>query len=250
MPAQAVVVRTPTQPVLVRTPTQPALVRLSTQPALVRTPTQAGLIRLPTQLALTRTPTQPALVRIPTQGISVPTRPALVRTQAIKELVPQLLQPKSEDSIGYGIFTIFDRKYRADKIFDGERRNISQLHETHQVTDPGYLFLNEIVNLYQERYNKFIDDIETKRIFYEKSGFGKPPRSIKTEQDWAEAIIELNDLVSSFKRDIKTHSDIKRNVNNIKKECVGFEANETACQLPCKIEKPLLFKQPSCGFKN
>jgi hypothetical protein len=186
--------------------------------------------------------------------IQTSTKWPIVVPQSITTTPMQIMKPvtkfvESRDSTGLGILMTFVRKYATDRIFEHERDRVLHLYSTHQITYNGFKSLIEIIDQYETRYTKFVDDIETKRVFYEKSAFGKPPRELKTDQDWGEALIELIDLINNFKRDIKTYIDIKRDPENLEKECKTYAAVGSACQPPCIIMKPFL-RPHYCGIKR
>jgi hypothetical protein len=151
------------------------------------------------------------------------------------------------DSVGYGILNTFVRKYITDKIFDNERERILYFYNTHQITYNGFTELISIIDSYEDNYNKFINNIISHRIFYEKSSYGKPPRSITTPQDWGEALIELTNLVSNYKRDLKNFIDIKKDPKTIQAECKITPL--TTCQSPCAIKKPV-FRKEFCDIQS
>lgn len=168
------------------------------------------------------------------------------------ELRPQQLpqmQPDRQlcDPIAYDIFATVDRKYRVgDRIFDAERDRILDFFLKLRVTRKGFANLIQIVDLYEGVYEKFVSNVRDRRIFFEKSGFGKPARQIRDPQDWAEAIIELIDLVSSYRRDIATAVSNNLNPETVRAECQSTEVDN--CQPPCEIKRPL-FSKNYCDIK-
>ncbi|MFS8160297.1 MAG: hypothetical protein ACMG6E_08840, partial [Candidatus Roizmanbacteria bacterium] len=152
----------------------------------------------------------------------------------------------SNDQFGYGIFNIFDRKYRqADKIFQRAGDKILSLHKQKRLTKNGLAKLTNVLDLYSEIYEKFVADVQTKRVYTPKASSGGKAIAIKTPQDWAEATIELVDLVNKFHQALEDNIKGVTNTENLEKECKS-DAN---CDYPCTKKKGLFGKKTTCSYK-
>jgi len=251
-PAIQPVVPVVPQPAIQPLVSQPAIQPLVPQPVIQPLVPQPAIQPLVPQIAIQPLVPQPAIqpvVPIVPQPAIQPTVPVVSpkNTQSIPSGVVQLTISNACDEMGYGILMTFHNKYiLADRIFNNGRDTIIHLYSTHQITYDGFRFLMEIIDLFEQRFDKFIKDITEKRIFFEKSGFGKPPRKLITPQDWGEAIAELIDLVNVYKRDLQIHIDIRRNPSNLKEECKKMPLSQ--CGPPCEIKKPF-FRKSYCSYK-
>lgn len=161
-----------------------------------------------------------------------------------KSLVKECVDPC--DKMGYEIFKIFDDKYRlSDKIFDTDRKNVNNLAINGLVTQNGYKNLINVIDMYERAYMDFILNVDENRTFIEKSSSTSKPRPILTSKDWAEALIELTNLVSIYRRDLKTFIDISTNRENIKAECNKLQIDD--CSSPC-IKRNTFYRKAYCDF--
>lgn len=150
------------------------------------------------------------------------------------------------ERMGYEIFQVFDMKYRSsEKIFETERSKTNMLFTNGLVTINGYEKIRNLIDMYEKVYTDFIVNVEKNKTFVEKSSSGGRPRPILNSKDWAEAIIELIDIVNIFKRDLKIYIDISTNRENISKECKASDINE--CGSPC-VKKKTFYRKEYCDL--
>lgn len=153
----------------------------------------------------------------------------------------------SNDAYGYGIFSVFDRKYRADKIFERAANKILDLYRQKNLTQKGLAALTNVVELYSEAYDKFVAMVKNQRMFFEKASSGKPPIKLVTAENWGEAIIELVDLVNKFNATLEDQIKFNTSSANIQKECSATKIDQ--CGYPCNIKSNLLGRK-SCEYKR
>lgn len=116
--------------------------------------------------------------------------------------VPPRLLPATQNDFGKEIFRTFVKKYVVQKLFDSRRKEIQIELKANKIEYSNYTkILKDVIGLYEAMFNSFVDRVNEKNEFVEKSGFGNAPRQIKTAQDWAEAIIELQGLMNNFQND-------------------------------------------------
>jgi hypothetical protein len=163
-----------------------------------------------------------------------------------RTISPNNIPYQIDDATAIAIFSTIDNKYRKGyRIFDTERLNVLRLNRNNQITDTGFCDLNNIIQLYEQTYQKFIDDVVLRRIFYEKASSGRPPRQLLTGLDWGDAIIELINLVDIFKRDLQTSISVHTQPEILKKECQTFPVNR--CRSPCTVNRPF-FRKSYCDL--
>lgn len=240
---QPIIPQPPIIPQSIISPRQISIPTIS-QPRIQRIPIQ---VLAPTQIPISKTPK--SLKSDSGLGPKGLLLQSVVQQPIINNEIPinEDICDESNDKMGYGILSTFDNKYRlADRTFDRERNRIKNLYSNHKITKNGYDVLTNIIDLYQERYDKFMKDVTENRTFVEKASSGKPQRDIKTSQDWGEAIIELVNLIDIFKRDLETFLDIETSKTTIDKECRANPID--SCQLPCAIKKPF-FRRQYCALK-
>lgn len=80
---------------------------------------------------------------------------------------------ETNDMFGYGIFVIFDKKYRkADKIFERAANKILDLYRQRLLTKRGLNVLSNIVELYSDMYDKFTEEVRINRTYTPKASSG------------------------------------------------------------------------------
>jgi len=150
------------------------------------------------------------------------------------------------DKFGYDIFQIFDLKYiKADKIFERAANKILSLYEQRRLTDNDRAALVNILDLYSEAYTRFVKQIVTDRTYTPKASSGQQPIKIVNAKDWAEAIIEFNDLVNKFGQTLDENIKAKTNTDSLLKECETSDPKK--CGYPCTVKKGLI--KNSCTYK-
>lgn len=199
----------------------------------------------------------PECPKCPEPRVVVVEKPVEREREPQKQLSPKKPSPKklspqeppqpceNNDKYGYGVFQTFEKKYKADRIFERAANKILDLYRSKFLTQKGLRQLSLIVELYSEQYTKFVNMIKTQRMFYEKASSGKPPVKIVSSQDWAEAIIEFNDLVSKFQSTLDENIKLYASLENIQKECVATPVEN--CSYPCSI-KAGYFGRKSCEY--
>lgn len=93
--------------------------------------------------------------------------------------------PINCDVFGYEILQLFDKKYKADKIFDRSRDKVLQLQRGGNTTVDGKNKLLQVIELYEEMYNKFILQVENDRTFTPKASSGGKPIKLVSSKEWA-----------------------------------------------------------------
>jgi len=149
-----------------------------------------------------------------------------------------------KDMMGFGIFEILDKKYKADRIFNRAQNKIESLKKTNSITDVGYLKLTEVVDLYSEMYTKFIWMVTEKRQYIQKAG-SSPPIDIVTPKDWGECIIELINLVLNFEAVLKSTIDEQTSPKALQRQCSNMDLKN--CDSPCS-KTGLITK--TCTYKK
>lgn len=176
--------------------------------------------------------------------------PKMMSPKMIPKMIPKTISPKgnnrSDDHMAFEIFSTINDKYiKGFRIFETERTKITNLRASSQITEIGYLDIMNIINLYEVTYTQFIDNVTNNRIFVEKASSGKPPRKLITGQDWGEAIIELNNLVDIFRRDLQIGINVHLCKETLQKECKTLGPEK--CSSPCKIKTPI-FRTAYCDL--
>jgi hypothetical protein len=160
----------------------------------------------------------------------------------------QTFEPAYVDATGLQIFDTFVKKYSANNIFGRARARVKFLFQTKVLLPIDRDKLGGIIREFETLYDQFIQRVYTERLFYEKSGAGKGPRKIITPQDWAEAIIELQDTANKFEQILNDH------INNYTQEQhlrVGCEkASYAACSYPCSPVKNIIRAGGKCIYKR
>lgn len=150
------------------------------------------------------------------------------------------------DAFGYGIFVVFDKKYRADKIFERAANKVLDLYRSKRLTQKGLYQLSNVVELYSDSYERFVDMIIKERKYIQKASSGKPPIKLVTAEDWGEAIIEFVDLVNKFQQVLEENIKLYTSATYLQKECNSLKVDE--CGYPCQVKNPLVGKK-SCIYK-
>jgi hypothetical protein len=152
------------------------------------------------------------------------------------------------DSYGKEIFDTFVNKYRANRVFDNEKNRLYILYkQSKSLHTSDYTDLLGMINLYENMYNTFVNRVDTDRQFREKASTSAEMRDIITGKDWAEAVIELQDLVARFKNDIHENIKAKTNIDYVKSKCsnTGYDM----CAYPC-VKRPSKVKKDVCIYDN
>jgi hypothetical protein len=187
----------------------------------------------------------------PDQDLSSSSHLDLVRKIIDQRRIPeecQSLLSLNNDITGLRIFNIFVKKSQADNIYGRERDRILFFYNTKQLTLTDRDTLLAIVNDFEMIYNLFIQRVEKERIFYEKAGSGKPPRKIITPEDWAEAIIELQDTSMKFKQVIDDNIRLYVNPERLKAYCEKTSFDR--CEYPCTKQPNVFLRGGSCLYKR
>ena len=181
---------------------------------------------------------KPKLEKKPIQQVAQPIwSPGKVKPISEKKIEMAGIHKKSEsimDLFGKEIFDVFTKKYNADKIFERGTNKILDLYNKQRLLSPAdrdYLVAN-VIEPFHEIYDKFISRVNKERRFVEKSASGKPPRDIVTATDWAEAIIELQDLVEKFKQALDSNIKDRSNPSKMIAYCEKIDPEK--CDYPCK----------------
>lgn len=175
---------------------------------------------------------------------------------AIRQIIDQKSVPKDCQNIltlhgdiaGSRIFDIFVKKDRANNIYGKERDRVRFFYDTKQLTPQDRDTLLGIVDNFEQVYNLFITRVDKDRIFYEKASSGAPPRKIVTPEDWAEAIIELQDTTTKFKQVMENNLQMYVSPDRLQEYC---EATPYAqCSYPCTKQSSRFFRDGSCLYKR
>ena len=140
------------------------------------------------------------------------------------------------DKFGFETFEIFVKKYKADNIFERAKSVIAGL----QLLSTSKKKLQDIIDIYSDMYNKFVQKVANERLYTPKASSGAKPIKIVTAQDWAEATIELIDLVNKFNA---TFRSTMSGEIDLKKNCEKLDIDK--CEQPC--QKTGLFKK-TCTY--
>jgi len=151
------------------------------------------------------------------------------------------------DSVGKAIFDIFVKKDKSNRIFENKKDEVAQLYEDKRLLLKDKYSLLRNIYQFEDVANKFIKRVDEERKFVEKSASGKPPRDIKTPQDWAEAIIEYKGLIEWFKNTIIPQISLSIDAENINEYCTA--QNSRSCDEPC-VTKSNLFGKKSCIYNR
>lgn len=170
----------------------------------------------------------------------------LERLGSMLKFCPKTVDLEQNDEYGYGIFAVFEKKYRVDKIFERAANKILDLYRQKILTQKGLAALTNVVELYSEAYDKFVTMVKNQRMFFEKASSGKPPIKLVTAENWGEAIIELVDLVNKFHATLDDQIKFNTSSANIQKECSATKIED--CGYPCSVKSNLIGRK-SCEYK-
>jgi hypothetical protein len=170
-------------------------------------------------------PPPPKPLWLSTKTASADEKKKMLGTQRTAEFIT--------DAVGKEIFDVFVKKYTADKVFERANTKILDMYNKQRLLttiDRDYLL--NIIEQFNEIYDKFVARVNKERRFVEKSGSGNAPRNIVTGSDWAEAIIELQDIINKFLQafdaNIKSRTDPKKLTEYCEKSDLA------TCAYPCK----------------
>jgi hypothetical protein len=151
-----------------------------------------------------------------------------------------------EENTGLAIFEVFVKKYQKDSPFLRAKQSAKMNYDSRSITLKGYRYLiDEIIPLYENMYNKVVNGIRNERTFTPKASSGGLPIKINNSQQWAEAIIELQNNIDQFNRDFPDQVKRLFSVGHLTKECA--ETLIDACQKPCTVSSGILGKK--CVYK-
>lgn len=160
----------------------------------------------------------------------------------------QSLAGEYVDQTGQEIFDVFVKKYSANNIFGRARDRVKFLYQTKVLLTIDRDRLNGIIREFETLYDQFIDRVHAERQFYEKSGAGKGPREIITAQDWAEAIIELQDTANKFEQILNDQIQNYTKESHLETGCQ--KTSFSACSYPCSPVKNIIRAGGKCIYKR
>ena len=153
-------------------------------------------------------------------------------TTVCPEVTPCLSDHEQLDQFSYDMFKIWDLKYtKADKVFERASNKILTLYQQKLLLDADRDTLGNILNIYSEAYTRFVSQVAFERTFTPKAGSGQLPINIVTAKDWAEATIELVDLVNKFNQTLNESISIFTKPDYLKRNCKVKKIND--CNYPC-----------------
>ena len=173
-------------------------------------------------------------------------KPELLNVLSKSKTKKRICKPKSiKDQFGIDIFNTFIKKYQKDSPFQRSKAAVSRNFENKSITQKGKTFLiDSVIEPYEEMFLKFVKQVQDTRTFKEKASSTSKLRNIVTPQDWAEAIIEIEDLIAKFKVTFFDQVKVMMDSNTISKQCANTLISE--CNRPCNINK---FKK-QCSYKK
>lgn len=162
------------------------------------------------------------------------------------EIMVQSNNEENYDKFGYDIFKIFDLKYtKANRIFERAANKVLTLYQQKRLTNQGRDYLANIIDLYSEAYIKFVKQVVDTRTYTPKASSGAKPIKIETAKDWAEAIIEFNDLITKFNQIFEETVKVRSSSTTLKEECEVKSVKD--CIYPCEVSKGLVYS--TCTYK-
>ena len=150
------------------------------------------------------------------------------------------------DTFAKNIFDIFVAKDAAMDVNGKRMKRIQFEIERNKLTRGGRTKLENMANTIEDMYNRFISKVEYDRQFSEKSGGSV--RRIDTPRDWAEAIIEFEDLSAKFDASFEQQVAYYTSDSYLKLEC--SEMDKQSCHKPCELERGLFNPSGKCVYKN
>lgn len=157
--------------------------------------------------------------------------------------LPPLPASSIEREFGKNIFETFVKKYKVQNLFESRRKEIKIEMQGNKLTYSDYKYLNDnLIGMYEEMFDAFVNLVNTKNEFVEKSGSGNKPRKIDTAKDWAEAIIELQGLINNYQNDFQNNFKI-RVFSTPEKLCNRMTLDKCLTSAECTIRKNAFSKK-------
>jgi hypothetical protein len=166
-----------------------------------------------------------------------------------KEKIDTTISEKqiSNDEFSFEIFNFFVKKHRLDGYFEKAEADLKFKFTHKKMTVSKYNEGLAAVDKFKKQFDKIVNDVTEKRIFYEKASSGSGPRSLKTPRDWSDVIIELNDFVAKFKDIMSGLLKHYSKPEEINKECEKSFNDRQICPQPCNIKSS--FGKKSCKYE-
>jgi len=132
------------------------------------------------------------------------------------------------------------------KTFDALHTHLQNFHK--YISDAEYNDIFELLQIYEEKYGKYVDLVLNQTKFMEVNS-SSGPKPIKTPDDWASAITNLNRILDLANQgiDIKLESFLnKKAVESRKKNCKKLSKSQ--CTHPCVLESGAIGK--TCSYRG
>ena len=159
--------------------------------------------------------------------------------QVLEMMPPEEIECECEsekDVFGINIFNTVVSKYETDSPFKRSKESVKENYRNKAITKEGRDFLiKSVIEPYHEMFSKFVNQVRKERTFKEKASSSSKLRKIVTSQDWAEAIIEIEDTVSKFRGVIFDQVKSMMNDKTLTRQCANLVISE--CNKPCKVKK-------------
>lgn len=168
------------------------------------------------------------------------------------------VNPTSNVDYGQQIYMAMANRYRDTlRLFKSAEDDIALARAQRKVTSFGEHRLRAIIRTYANEYKDIVERIQLNKTYLPiipdskakptTIHFGKKAMQITNAQSWADACIELSDLVRRFSEDLNEMTAQSQNVKTLEKECSQTDLSK--CEYPCNLKKSFTGKK-TCQYKK